>query len=89
MSAIKLHLEQAERDTIDRYARSLGVSVEDVVYAALNRMMLLCGDPAVRRDIVETRDWRRDNLPLWSDSACSVHAYEGKQDGEPTRSRLL
>ncbi len=88
MTAIRLHLEQAERDTIDRYARTLGVTSEDVAYAALNRLMLECNEPRVRRDVVETREWRRENLPLWSDSACSVHAYEGKQDEEPSPSRF-
>jgi hypothetical protein len=84
MSAIKLHLEQAERDAVDRYAKLLNVSAEDVVYAALNSLMLRASEPEVGRDILETREWRRNNLPLWSDSACSVHAYEGKPDEEPS-----
>jgi len=89
MSAIKLHLEMAERDALDRYADSLGVSSEDVVYAALNRLLLHGRDPEVIQDIRETREWRRDNLPLWSDSSASVHAYEGKHDAEPEHSRYL
>jgi hypothetical protein len=52
-------------------------------FAALNRLMTQSRDPAVATDIIETRAWRRDNLPLWSDSAGSVHAYEGKPDDEP------
>lgn len=84
MSAIKLHLEQAERDAVERYAASLKVSIEEVAYAALNRLMMQADDPDAARDILETRNWRRQNLPLWSDSACSVHAYEGKGDSEPT-----
>ena len=87
MSAIKLHLEQAERDAVVRFAETLGVSPEDVVYAGLNRLMMHANDPELKCDVLETRDWRRDNLPLWSDSACSVHAYEGKGDHQPTRSR--
>lgn len=89
MSAIKLHVEQAERDAIERFARSLGVTAEDVVYAAVNRMMMQCRDGTVCADIMETRDWRRENLPLWSDSAASVHAYEAKGDDEPSPSRLI
>ncbi|ACB74132.1 hypothetical protein [Opitutus terrae] len=89
MSAIKLHLEQAERDAVDRFASSLKVSAEDIAYAALNRLMLACADAEVCRDITETREWRRHNLPLWSDSACSVHAYEGKADEEPTPCRRI
>ena len=89
MSAIKLHLEQAEYDAVVRYAQALGVSPEDIGYAALNRLMLACENADVNRDIVETRAWRRNNLPMWSDSACAVHAYEGKADDEPERSRMF
>ena len=89
MSAIKLHLEQAERDTVERFAEALRVTPEDVAYAALNRLMMRCEDPELQRDVVETKEWRKHNLPLWSDSACSVHAYEGKADDEPTPSRLF
>ena len=87
MSAIKLHLEQAESDVIARFAESLHVSPEDVAYAALNRLMQIRDDPGVGQDIVEAREWRKNNLPLWSDSACSVHAYEGKPDDEPSPCR--
>ncbi len=89
MSAIKLHLEMAEIDALERYAESLHVSPEDVVYCALNRLMLSGRDPVVQEDIRQTKDWRRSNLPLWSDSAASVHAYEAKHDDEPTPSRYL
>ncbi len=84
MSGIKLHLDSAELAAVQRYADTVNVRVEDVAYAALNRLMTQCRDPAVATDIIETRAWRRDNLPLWSDSAGSVHAYEAKPDDEPT-----
>jgi hypothetical protein len=87
MSVIKLHLEHAEHCAIARYAETLGVQPEEIVYAATNRLMLASGQADVKRDIVETREWRRDNLPLWSDSACAVHAYEGKGDDEPAPAR--
>lgn len=89
MSSIKLHLEQAELNAVARFAESIGVSAEEVVYAALNRAMMQGADPALVRDILETRDWRKNNLPLWSDSAGSVHAYEGKPDDEPEPSRMF
>lgn len=89
MSAIKLHLETSERDALERYADSLHVTPEDVLYCALNRLLLNGRDPEVQQDIFETKMWRRDNLPLWSDSAASVHAYEGKHDVEPAPSRYL
>ena len=89
MSALKIHLEMAEMDAVKRYADSLNVLPEDVAYAALNRLMLDARNPAVKTDIRETRDWRHDNLPLWSDSARSVRAYEAQLDDEPTQSRHL
>jgi hypothetical protein len=87
MSAIKVHLEAAEYDAVIRHAKVLGVSPEDILYTALNRLMLSSADPDISRDITETREWRRHNLPMWSDSALSVHAYEGKPDDEPSPSR--
>jgi hypothetical protein len=89
MSAIKIRLEMAEIDVIERYAASLGVKAEDVAYAALNRMMLTARNPEVEKDVRETSQWRHHNLPLWSDSAASVNAYEGKHDAEPEPSRYV
>ncbi|MDO8544984.1 MAG: hypothetical protein Q7S40_31455 [Opitutaceae bacterium] len=89
MSTIKIHLEGAEYDAVERFAKSSGVSLGDVAYAALNRLMLESQKPEVARDILETRAWRQQNLPLWSDSAWSVHIYEGKPDDEPEPCRLF
>lgn len=89
MSAIKLHLEMAELDAVQRYAAVLHVSPEDVLYCALNRLMLSGLDPLVQQDIKETKEWRRANLPLWSDTAASVHPYESKPTPEPMPSRYL
>jgi hypothetical protein len=89
MHSIKLHLVQAEYDPVERFAKSLHTSPEAVAYAALNRLMLEARNPEVRRDIVETWEAHATNLPLWSDSACSVHPYEGKPDDEPEPSRYL
>lgn len=89
MSAIKLHLEMSERDALERYAGSLHVSTEDVLYCALNRLLMHGRDPEVQQDIRETKAWRRDNLPLWSDSVSSPHAYEGKPHAEAAPSRYL
>ena len=89
MPAIKLHLEAAEYDAVARLAEALKVKPEAIVYSALNRLMLDGRNPTIREDIVQTWEWHRENLPLWSDSACSVHAYEGKGDDEPEPSRYL
>jgi hypothetical protein len=89
MSLIKLHLEQSEFDAIERFAISLNVKPEAVAYAALNRLMLDAHQPGLAKEIAETWDWHRQNLPLWSDSARSVHAYEGKADDNPEPSKYL
>jgi len=89
MPHIKLHLEDAEFDAVARYAARLNTKPEAVLYAALDRLMLHAQEPAVRSEIVDTWEARRANLPLWSDSAHSVHAYEGKPDDEPEPSRYL
>lgn len=82
MSAIKIHLPDEELSAVRRYAEEIGVTPEDVAYAALNRMMLQTktDEEAIDREIVEAREWRKTNLALWSDSARSVHIYEGKGD---------
>jgi hypothetical protein len=89
MATIKLHLEAAEYDVVERLAIKLHLKPEAIAYAALNRLMLEARSPDVQVDVVQTADWRRQNLPLWSDSACSVHAYEGKSDDEPAPSRYV
>lgn len=89
MSAIRIHLDDEESAAVERLADSLKVKPEDVAYAALNRLMMRARDEAIRKEIVETKAWRADNLPLWSDTAHSVHAYEGKHDAEPEPSRYV
>ncbi|HVU25805.1 MAG TPA: hypothetical protein VHE13_16865 [Opitutus sp.] len=83
MNGIRLRLDPGEHDAIARFAAAVGVSPEDVAYAALNRLMQNADDPCLRRDIAETSAWRKNNLPLWSDSAHSVHVYESKHDDPP------
>ncbi len=89
MSALKVRLDHEELAAVERLAEMLNVKPEDVAYAALNRLMLQAADAVVHDDIVQTRAWRRENLPLWSDTAHSVHAYEGRHDDEPGPSRYL
>jgi hypothetical protein len=83
MFGLKLHLDPAEHAVVSRFADSLQVKPEDIVYAALNRLMLDAHNPEIHTDIRETKDWRQENLPLWADTARSVHAYEGKGDDHP------
>jgi hypothetical protein len=87
MPVIKIHLEYAEYNAIERLAGLIDVAVEDVAFAGLNRLMLVARDREVQNDIVLTRRWRQDNLPLWSDTAGSVHNYEGMSPCEPEKSK--
>ncbi len=81
MPAIKIYLEDEEFAPICRLAEKLHLRPQDVAYAALNRLMQLSTEPDVEAEIAHTHHWRAENLPNWSDSARSVHAYEGKPDG--------
>lgn len=89
MPTIRLHLDQAEYDAIARFAEAIVVKPEAVAYCALNRLMLESRSPEVRTEIAQTWDWHRANLPLWSDSACAPHPYEGKADDEPEPSAYI
>lgn len=84
---IKLHLDEAESAPICRLADILQVKPEDVVYAAVNRLMLQARDPAAQQEIVALSRSRADNLPLWADSAGSAHNYEGMSPCEPEKSK--
>lgn len=83
MFGLKIHLEPAELAVVERFATHLKVKPEDIAFTALNRLMNECASPEVRDDILHTREWRKDNLPLWADTARTVHAYEGKTDAHP------
>ena len=90
---IKLHLDQAESDPLERTAAAYRCAVEDIVYTAVNEYMLRLGNfkeqcgpecrktftdfEAMRTLVHNTRKARAANLPLWADSAGSVHNYEG------------
>jgi hypothetical protein len=99
---IKIALSQAEYEPIARTAKAFGCSIEDVMYVALDEYMLRLGNfnrccgpecrsrhtdfNSMRAAVLEASVARKDNLPLWADSAASVHAYEGMADDEPEKS---
>lgn len=100
---IKLHLDDAEVKPIERAAEAYGCKVEDLVYYALNALMLrlgsfeeMCGPECkktftdfetMRAAVLNTKLARKDNLPLWADSAGSVHNYEGFGPDYPVKSK--
>ncbi len=84
---IKLHLDEAESAPVVRLAEALQVKPEDVLYSALNRLMLHARENDVQGEIVRTHASRANNLPLWADTAGSVHNYEGMSPCEPAKSK--
>ncbi|HEU5078924.1 MAG TPA: hypothetical protein VFT72_06910 [Opitutaceae bacterium] len=63
-----------------RRADALHVAPEDIAYSGLNYVMNEITRDEIRNEILHIRNWRRESLPRWSDSAWSVHAYECGHD---------
>ncbi len=84
---IKLHLDEAESAPVVRLAEALDVTPEDVLYTALGRLMMHARESDIQGEIVQTRLARDNNLPLWADTAGSVHNYEGMSPCEPEKSK--
>lgn len=100
---IKLHLDDAELKPIERAAEAYGCKVEDLVYTAVNEYMLRIGSfkeqcgpeckklhtdfDTMRAAVLNTKLARKNNLPLWADSAGSVHNYEGFGPDYPVKSK--
>ncbi|HZZ57163.1 MAG TPA: hypothetical protein VFE31_04980 [Opitutaceae bacterium] len=80
MPTIRIHVEHEELSAIKRRADSLGVSVAEVVYGALNCAMSHSHDYYCIDRIKDSTHEPRKDLPLWSDTARSVSIYEGKPD---------
>lgn len=84
---IKLHLDEAESAPVVRLAEALNVNPEDVLYASLNHLMMHAREKEFQDEVVQLRLARENNLPLWADTAGSVHNYEGMAPCEPERSK--
>lgn len=85
---IKLHLDHAESGPIERAAEAFDCDVEDLVYHAVNAFMLRLGSfreqcgpecqkmftdfDTMRTALHNTKEARKNNLPLWADSGKSV-----------------
>jgi hypothetical protein len=80
MPVIKIHLEHEELSAIQRRAEQLGITVQDLVYGAVNCSMSHGKEPVCRNRIDHAVRDRGKDLPLWSDSARSIGAYEGMHD---------
>lgn len=78
ISTIRLHLEREEWEPLHRLALEWEIPPELLAYTALNRLMFVKDDPATLREILHTREWRKENLPLWADPKHEVHAYESR-----------
>lgn len=84
MSTLKIHLEHEEMAAVARLAKTLGVTLDDLGYAAINRMMRQTpeAESGLSNEILEVRVSREYSLPIWSDSARAVHIYESLPDDE-------
>lgn len=80
MPLIKIRVEREELTAIERRAGELGITVQDLVYGALNCSMSHVGERFCRTRIDQAISERGKDLPLWSDSARSVGIYESKHD---------
>jgi hypothetical protein len=88
MSAVKIRLDQAESLALEHFAEVLGVSTEDVAYAAVHEFMLRTSDPLVQHEVVRLRDSRRQSRPPWTDSPFGSGAPAGDEDEVPPLSRF-
>ena len=89
MSAVQIHLEYAEVAAVEHYAELLGVSTEDIAYAALHQLMLRAQDPQMQNEIVHTRATRHASLPPWSDTKHATHHPFHEDAGMTTLSRFF
>jgi hypothetical protein len=89
MPTIKIALEYAEYDAVERFAKQINTTTEAIAYCALNRLMLDARNPELPAEVTQTWEAHRENLPLWSDTAGGPHGYEGKPDADPEPSRYL
>jgi hypothetical protein len=99
---IKIHLDAEEYAPIARTAAAFGCEVEDVVYVAVNLYMLRLGNfvdqcgpeckklfltnDAMRAEVLNTKEARKQNLPQWADSAGAAHNYEGRAPEQSEKS---
>jgi len=100
---ITLHLDHAVSAPIERAAAAFGCKPEDVVYCAVNLYMLRlgafveqCGPECrkmftdfdtMRAEILNLKEARKDNLPLWADSAGGPRNYGSFSMEEAIRSK--
>jgi len=82
MAVIKIHLEREELAAVERRAGELGITAEALAYGALSCSMSHVKEPFCRARIDQATSERGRDLPLWSDSAPSVSAYESMPGSE-------
>jgi len=84
MSAIKIYLELEESNAIQRYAEALGVSNEDIAYAALRRLMreVKTAEDEISREIVEVRLARRQSHSPWGASGSGTPFQDHESEAQ-------
>ena len=79
MPVVKIHLQRQELSAVSRRAAELGITEAALAYGALSCLMDRIKEPSYRAEIVHAVGGKGHDLPLWSDSAPSIAAYEGGQ----------
>jgi hypothetical protein len=77
MPVIKIHLQREELAAITRTAAELGITEEALAYGALSCAMSRIKERVFQAGIIQAVSRQGHDLPLWSDSAPSIGAYEG------------
>lgn len=80
MPTIKIHVEAEELAALRRRAEAHKISVENLVYGAINCSMSHCHEDYCVGRIATAIGERAGDLPRWADSARSVAIYEGQPD---------
>jgi len=82
MSSIKIYLEADECTAVQRYAEALGVSEEDIAYAALKQLMrdLKTKEDEISREVIHLRLSRRQSQSPWGTISSAIPFHE-REDG--------
>ena len=89
MSAVNINLGRAESVAVEHLAEALGVSTEDIAYAALHELMRRADEPHVQHEIVELRATRHQSRPPWTAGSGSLPTLIDDEDEVNSLSRFF
>ncbi len=82
MNGIRIHLDAAEQDAVQRHAEALGVDSEDIAYTALNRLLLELkrNEKEIDQEIVNVRDCRHRSPPMGMEFGANRHREHSEDE---------